>query len=103
MVRLEAALFSTGPLVGDPGRTPKLFGVIPASHRLGVGLVYGAALGGWTYLVVWGALLAAGLREHPQAIGVAVGVVAALAVVREVVVAQRPDGLPAATSDPVEV
>jgi hypothetical protein len=103
VVRLEAALFSTGPLVADPGRTPKLFGVIPASHRLGVGLVYGAALGGWTYLVIWGALLAAGLREHSQAIGVAVGAVVALAVVREVVVAQRPDKQSAATTAPVEV
>ena len=45
--RLEAELFPNGPLVGALGRTPKLFGVFPASHRLGVGLVYGAALGGW--------------------------------------------------------
>jgi hypothetical protein len=96
--RLEAELFPNGPLVGAPGRTPKLFGVFPASHRLGVGLVYGAALGGWVYLVVWGTLVAAGAREHSQAIGVAVGVVAALAIVREVVVAQRPEPKPAATT-----
>ena len=80
------------------GRTPRLFGLIPASHRLGVGLVYGAALGGWVYLVVWGALAAAGARAHSQAIGVAVGVVVALAIVREVVVAQRPDARPATTA-----
>jgi hypothetical protein len=96
--RLESALFSAGPLVGGYGRTPKLFGLIPASHRLGVGLVYGAALGGWAYLIVWGALVAAGAQSHSQAIGVAVGAVAALAIVREVVVAQRPEQKSAATT-----
>jgi hypothetical protein len=84
---LESVLFAGGSLVGGEGRTPKLFGLTPASHRLGVGLVYGAALGGWVYLVVWGALVAAGERAH--SIGVAVGAVVALAIVREVVVAQR--------------
>jgi hypothetical protein len=89
VIQLESKLFSGGPLLGE-GRTPKLFGLFPASHRLGVGLVYGAALGGWVYLVVWGALVAAGAHAHSQAIGVAVGAVAALAIVREIVVAQRP-------------
>jgi hypothetical protein len=93
--RLETELFAGGPLVGAPGRTPKLFGLIPSSHRLGVGLVYGAALGGWVYLVVWGALAAAGAHAHSQGIGVAVGTVAALAIVREIVVAQRPEPKPA--------
>jgi hypothetical protein len=101
--RLESVLFATGPLVGGYGRTPKLFGLMPASHRLGVGLVYGAALGGWTYLVVWGALVVAGARAHSQEAGVAVGAVVALAIVREVVVAQRKDPPPAATTAPVEV
>jgi hypothetical protein len=99
--RLESVLFSGGPLVGE-GRNPKLFGVIPASHHLGVGLVYGAALGGWVYLVVWGALVAAGAHAHSQAIGVAVGAVAALAIVREVVVAQRTEPKPAAAIAPRE-
>lgn len=91
--RLETELFPGGPLVGSggSGRTPKLFGLIPASHRLGVGLVYGAALGGWVYLLVWGALAAAGAHAHSQGIGVAVGAVAALAVVCEIVIAQRPE------------
>jgi hypothetical protein len=91
--RLETELFPGGLLVGaaGSGRTPKLFGLIPASHRLGVGLVYGAALGGWVYLVVWGALAAAGAHAHSQGIGVAVGVVAALAIVCEIVIAQRPE------------
>ena len=98
VIRLEAELFAVGPLLGDEARRPKLFGVIPASHRLGVGLVYGAALGGWGYLVVWGALVAAGTRTHSQAIGLAVGALFALAVLREVVVAQRPDPQSAATT-----
>jgi hypothetical protein len=93
---LESVLFSGGPLVGE-GRSPKLFGLVSASHELGVGLVYGAALGGWVYLVVWGALVAAHLRAHAQPVGLVVGVVAGLLIVREVV-AQRPDPTPAATS-----
>jgi len=99
--RLESVLFSEGPLVRGYGRTPKLFGLIHASHRLGVGLVYGAALGGWTYLIVWGALAAVGAHEHSQGIGVAVGAVAAFAIVREVVVAQRKDPKPAAATTAV--
>jgi hypothetical protein len=102
VIRLEAELFPNGPLVGDPGRMPKLFGIIPASHRLGVGLVYGAALGGWVYLVVWGALAAAGERQHSQAIGVAVGVVVALAVAREIVVAQGPGPSARTARAPIE-
>jgi hypothetical protein len=98
--RLESVLFSAGPLMGGEEGTPKLFGLIPASQYLGVGLVYGAALGGWVYLVVWGALVAAGERAHSQAIGVAVGAVVALAIVREIVVAQRPDPKPPATTAP---
>jgi len=98
VIRLESELFAVGRLLGGQGRRPKLFGVIPASHRLGVGLVYGAALGGWTYLVVWGALVAAGAKAHAQAIGVAVGALVALAILLDIVVVQRPD--PAAATDP---
>ena len=98
--RLESVLFSQGPLVGGYDRTPKFFGLVPASHRLGIGLVYGAALGGWTYLIVWGALAAAGAHEHSQGIGVAVGAVAALAIVRWLVVAQGKNPKPAATTAP---
>ncbi len=102
VTQLESALFSGSPLVGGEGRTPKLFGLTPASHHLGVGLVYGAALGGWVYLVVWGALVAAGARGHSQAVGVAVGAIVALAIVREVVVAERPEPKPTAVA-PSEV
>jgi len=88
---LETKLFPGGPLVGAAGRTPRLYGVVPASHRLGVGLVYGAALGGWVYLVVWGALRAAGVGSSARAVGLAVGVIAALGVVWQIVVDQRPE------------
>jgi hypothetical protein len=91
--RLESDLFSHS-LLADDDRTPRLFGLIPASHRLGVGLVYGAALGGWVYLVVWGALSAAGAHAHAQDIGVAVGALAALAILLEIVAAQRPESKP---------
>ena len=64
--------------------------------------MYGAALGGWVYLVVWGALVAAGAHTHAQTIGVVVGAVAALAIVREVVVAERPEPKPAPTTAPRE-
>ncbi len=96
--RLESVLFSGGPLVGGEGRTPKLFGVFPATHQLGVGLVYGAAVGGWVYLVVWGALAALGAQSDAQGAGVAVGAVVAVAVSRQIVVAQRPEAKPLATA-----
>lgn len=88
---LEEMLFPGGPLVGARGRTPKLFGIVPASHSLGVGLVYGAALGGWVYLVVWGALRAAGVGDSSRAVGLAVGVIVAVGVVWQIVVDQRPE------------
>jgi len=91
---LEEKLFADGPLVGASGRTPKLFGVVPASHRLGVGLVYGAALGGWVYLVVWGALRAAGVGSSARGVGLAIGVIAALAVLWQIVLDQRPEAAP---------
>ena len=70
-----------------------LFGVVAARHERGVGLVYGAALAGWTYLVVWGGLRAldvAGARK----IGAVVGIVVGVAVVAEV---ERLARTPAAT------
>jgi len=96
---LETELFAGGPLVGASGRAPRLFGLIPATHRLGVGLVYGAALGGWVYLVVWGALVAVGAPAHAQGVGLATGAVVALAILWQIVVDQGPDAKPVTTSD----
>lgn len=66
---LETQLFPDGSLVGGEGRAPRLFGIVPASQHLGVGLVYGAALGGWVYLVAWGAAKALGAGTHSRPIG----------------------------------
>lgn len=70
---LERLLFPDGPL------RPR------DAHGLALGLVYGAALGGWGYLVAWGALKLAG-AGHAQAAGLAaggvLGVLAALQILR---------------------
>jgi hypothetical protein len=66
----ESALLTGGPLT--PLRAP--------SHMLGTALVFGAALGGWTYLVVWGALRALGAGSGAQGAGLVLGVAAALGV-----------------------
>ena len=58
-----------GGLFSDrPGRTLRLFGVLPVDRDAGLSLVYSAAIAGWTYLCAWGALHALGLG-HARAIG----------------------------------
>jgi hypothetical protein len=54
------------------------------SHDHGLALVYGAALAGWTYLVVWGGLRALDVGHARQA-GAAIGCGAGLLVVLELV------------------
>ena len=64
-----------------PSGTIRLFGfTVDRDH--GLALVYSAALGGWTYLVVWGALRAAHIA-HARVVGVAVGLIAGLFVLAE--------------------
>ena len=65
-----------------PGRI-RFVGLLTATHDRGLALVYGAALGGWSYLVGWGALGAAGL-DSAQDGGAVIGVLAGLVVVAEV-------------------
>jgi|tagenome__1003787_1003787.scaffolds.fasta_scaffold20922645_3 hypothetical protein len=65
-----------------PGRDLRLFGLAVAGHDRGLALVYSAAIGGWSYLVAWGALHALGVGE-PQKLGGAVGVLAGVAVLVE--------------------
>lgn len=60
-----------------PGRSMRLFGRAAVWHDRGLGLVYAAALAGWTYLVAWGALALAdlpGARNLAGLLGVAAGV-----------------------------
>lgn len=72
-----------GGLFGErPGRTVRLFGLAVAGHDRGLALVYGAAVGGWSYILAWGALHALGAGS-PQRIGGVIGVVAGLAVLLE--------------------
>jgi hypothetical protein len=57
----------------DEPEPVRLFGRIPAWHRVGLGLVYGAALAAWAYLVAWGALALAEVPE-PRGLGAAAGI-----------------------------
>ena len=54
-------------------------GLPAAKHHRGLALVYGAAIGGWSYLLAWGALHSWSVSDA-QRIGGIVGVVAAVAV-----------------------
>ena len=60
-------LFSEHPPV-----TIRLVGVFPTTRLAGLGLVYGAALAGWTYLVSWGLLRAVDLG-HARSVGLVIG------------------------------
>jgi hypothetical protein len=57
--------------------------VLTTRHERALGLVYGAALGGWSYLVAWGILLEFGL-SNAQETGAVIGAVAGLAVMWDV-------------------
>jgi hypothetical protein len=59
-----------------PDRTFRIFGVARVWHDRGLALVYGAASGGWSYVVAWGALRALSVGQAQKVggvIGVAVG------------------------------
>jgi hypothetical protein len=74
---------SAGGLFSDrPGRTLRLFGVLPVDRDAGLGLVYSAAIAGWTYLLAWGALHALGLG-HARTIGGAIGAATGLLLLLE--------------------
>jgi len=69
-----------------------------------IALVYSAAIGGWCYIVAWGALRALDVADARQ-LGGAVGVIGALVVLFEFVrIDGRPDKHPAvadrAAADP---
>jgi hypothetical protein len=74
-----------------PGRGFRIFGLARVWHDRGLSLVYGAAIGGWSYVVAWGALRALG-AGHAQAAGGLVGVVVGLLTLAEFVrMDSRPD------------
>ncbi len=82
---LEGALeLKGGGLFGGrPKEGFRLLGVFEISHDRGLGLVYAAALGGWSYLVVWGFAAAVHL-VHPKAWGGGAAIVVALIVLADV-------------------
>jgi hypothetical protein len=81
---LEGKLGLEGGLYSDhPPVSMRLFGLFPASRLAGLGLVYGAALAGWTYIVAWGLLHAVGLGDA-RSIGLIVGAVVGAVVAAEV-------------------
>ena len=81
-----------------PGRDLRFFGVAGVGHDRGLALVYSAAIGGWCYIVAWGALRALGVGDARQVGGV-VGVLGALVVLFEFL---RIDGRPERHSLPAE-
>jgi hypothetical protein len=89
---LERVLgLQTGPNVHGPegllslpaGTRGRFLGVLTAGHERALALVYGAALGGWSYLVAWGVLLSFGLSNAQDA-GAVIGAVAGLVVMWDV-------------------
>jgi hypothetical protein len=81
-----------------PGRDLRVFGLAGVGHDRGLALVYSAAIGGWCYIVAWGALRALDVGDARQLGGV-VGVVGAVVVLVEFV---RIDGRPGKYAAPVE-
>jgi hypothetical protein len=85
-----------------PGLSVRPFGIAAAGHQRGVALVYGAALGGWTYLVAWGALRELDVGS-PRRGGAIIGIVLGLAIVAELLRLDArpkeaaPESAPAAT------
>ena len=67
----------TGGLFSErPDRSFRIFGLATVWHDRGLALVYGAAIGGWSYVVAWGALRALSVGSAQKVggvIGVAVG------------------------------
>lgn len=68
----------TGGLFSErPDRSVRIFGIAAVWHDRGLALVYGAAIGAWSYVVAWGALRGLGAGDARQ-LGGAVGVVVGL-------------------------
>ncbi len=78
---LEGALgLEGGGLFGGrPKEGFRLFGAFEISHDRALGLVYAAALGGWSYLIAWG-FAALANAPHPKSWGCGVAIVVAIVV-----------------------
>jgi hypothetical protein len=82
-----------------PAGMRRVAGFLPAAHERGVALVYGAALGGWTYLLAWGVLASIEI-DAAQNWGAAVGVLAGVAAFVEVERTSRQRAEPPPPPDP---
>ena len=89
---LEGVLgLEAGPRVHGPegllslraGTHGRFLGVLTATHEHALGLVYGAALGGWAYLVGWGLLAAIGFNNAQEG-GAVIGAVAGLGILWDI-------------------
>ncbi|TML88462.1 MAG: hypothetical protein E6G08_07860 [Actinobacteria bacterium] len=65
-----------------PGLSVRPFGIAAAGHHRGIALVYGAALGGWAYLVAWGGLRELGVG-NPRGAGALIGIFLGLLILAE--------------------
>lgn len=83
----ERVLLPNGPLVDVP--QTRLLGLVPISRTGALALVYGAALGGWGYLVAWGGLRAAGVGHAARPSGLVIGAGFGLLVALEIVRLER--------------
>lgn len=90
VAEVERTLLPHGQLVDVP--QTRLLGFVPISRTAGVALVYGAALGGWGYLVAWGALRAVGIAGGARPGGLAIGAVFGLVVAFEIFRLERSSG-----------
>jgi hypothetical protein len=84
---------------GEAAEQHRLFGAVPVSQDQGVGLVYGAALGGWAYLFVWGVLHGLDV-SGARTIGGVIGVFCMVIVVGEVARVSRERKKPAHQPEP---
>jgi hypothetical protein len=66
-----------------PAPTLRLAGLVPVHQVSGLALVYGVALAGWTYLVAWGALKAAGVGA-PRTVGGIIAIVVGVLAIGEI-------------------
>ena len=77
----EERSFAGGALVPPP----RVAGGVVLGHRLGIALVYGAALAAWAYLLAWGALRGLDVGDARQiglGVGAAFGALAAWRIAR---------------------
>jgi hypothetical protein len=82
MISVAGSTGPGGPFTERPPADRRLAGFFGLTRGTGLATVYGAAIGGWAYLVAWGLLRLAD-ASHARGFGAAVGIVIAFATVAE--------------------